>query len=103
MATLKITTLKCIRLQDVINSDEPMLFIAGMKVWDGKIKKGESLHPNVSRNFNNNVLVELKEDNPNSVKSLGRWMVEETPTPVGNAPLTATSSGYHYEVYFDVT
>ena len=35
MATIKITTLKCIRLQDVINSDEPMLFIAGMKVWDG--------------------------------------------------------------------
>jgi hypothetical protein len=33
-------------------------------VWDGKIQTGESLHPNVSRTFDNKVLVELKGDNP---------------------------------------
>jgi hypothetical protein len=36
--------------------------------------------------------VELKEKNPNNTKSLGRWEVEDT-----------TSSGYHYDVFFDVT
>jgi hypothetical protein len=35
-------------------------------------------------------------------KSLGRWTVSDTPTAAGNPPLTATASGYHYEVYFDV-
>ena len=34
-----------------------------------------------------------------------RWhpsSVSDNATPVGNAPLTATSSGFHYEVYFGV-
>jgi hypothetical protein len=103
MASIKITTVKCIRKQDVINSDEPRLYIGGIQVWDAKMEKGESLHPNVSRGFSDTVLVELKEQNNNrSEKSLGKWTVSDTPTPVGNPPLTATSSGYHYEVYFDV-
>jgi hypothetical protein len=50
MATLKITTLKCFRLQDVINSDEPMLFIAGMKSgmeersWVGVLSRRPGRH-----------------------------------------------------------
>jgi hypothetical protein len=45
----------------------------------------------------------LKEqDNNNLEKSLGKWTVTSTPTVNGNPPLTATSSGYHYEVFFDV-
>ena len=103
MASIKITTVKCIRKQDVSGKDEPRLYIAGQQVWDAKMGKGDDLHPNVSRDFSNSVLVELKEQNNNkSEKSLGRWTVADTPTPAGNPPLTATSSGYHYEVYFDV-
>jgi hypothetical protein len=104
MSSIKITTLKCIRMQDLTNSDEPVLYIGGVQVWEGKIGKGDSLHPNVSRSFSDSVLVELREQNNNkSKKSLGKWTVTDNRTPVGNAPLTATSSGYHYEVYFDVT
>lgn len=102
MATLKITTIKCIRKQDVTGSDEPIIYIGGLSVWDGKMNKGESLHPNVSRAFSDNVLVELREVNGKNQKSLGKWTVSDTPTAVGNPPLTATSSGFHYEVYFDV-
>lgn len=103
MATIKITTVKCIRKQDISGDDEPRLYIAGLQVWDAKMEKGESLHPNVSRTFSKSVLVELKEQNNNkSEKSLGKWTVDDTPTAVGNPALTATSSGYHYEVYFDV-
>ncbi len=68
------------------------------------MEKGEREHPNVSRSFSGSVLVELKEQNNNkSEKSLGKWTVNQTPTLVGNPPLTATSSGYHYEVWYDVT
>ena len=102
MATLKITSLKCIRRQDVTGSDEPEIFIAGVKVWDGKINKDQTLFPNVSRSFRDFVLVELKEQNPGGPKSLGNWTVGATPTASGNAPLTATASGYHYQVYYDV-
>jgi hypothetical protein len=103
MASITITTVKCIRKQDLRGKDESTLCIAGLEVWDAKMAKGDRLHPNVSRNFSDNVLVELKErDNNRKEKSLGRWTVNDTPTPTGNPPLTATSSGYHYEVYFDV-
>ena len=102
MATLKITSLKCIRKQDVTGSDEPEIFIAGVKAWDGKITKDQTVHPNVSRSFKDFVLVELKEQNPGGPKLLGNWTVGATPTPAGNAPLTATASGYHYQVYYDV-
>jgi len=64
--------------------------------------KGEILHPNVAHRFSGKVVVELKERDGNSVKSLGNWTVPQTPTLPNNAPLTATSSGYHYEVSFDV-
>jgi hypothetical protein len=104
MATIKITTVKCIRKQDVVGKDEPVLYIAAQKVWDAKMDRDEILHPNISRTFSGSVAVELREQNDNysSEKSLGKWTVNQTPTAVGNPPLTATSSGYHYEVWFDV-
>jgi hypothetical protein len=102
MASIKITTVKCIRKQDIAGSDEIELYIAGQRVWEGKFEKGEPLQPNVSRNFNGTVAVELKERDSNSVKSLGNWTVNQVPTQPGNSPLTATAAGYHYEVWFDV-
>src|SRR4030095_1349645 len=85
MATIKITTIKCVRPQDVVRYDEPRLYIAGLLVWDDKMKKGDIVQPNVSRTFSNSVLVELKEQNNNkSEKSLGKWTIDDTATAVGN-------------------
>jgi hypothetical protein len=97
MATLNITEVKCIRKQDVTGSDEPEIYIGGLRVWEGKMGKGDVKHPNVSRGFSDSVLLELKERNNNSVKSLGKWTISDTPTS-GTPTLTATSSGFHYEV-----
>src|SRR5262245_22574365 len=103
MATIRIDALKCIREQDFSGDDEPFIYIAGQQVWEGKMGRGDTRYPNVSRTFRDSVSVELKEKNgSNSYKSLGKWTIESTPTASGNAPLTATSSGYHYEVYYDV-
>ena len=102
MALIRIDTLKCIRKKDFSGDDEPEIYIAGLSVWSGKMGKGDSRSPAVERTFRNSVLVELKEKNNNSETSLGKWTVNDTPTANGNAPLTATSSGYHYEVYYDV-
>ena len=104
MATIKITTVKCIRKQDILGQDEPRIYLGGLQVWEGKMKKGDSDHlTGVQRSFSDDILVELREQNNNkSEKELGKWTVSDTPTPAGNPPLTASTSGYHYEVYFDV-
>ena len=64
--------------------------------------KGEELRPNVERRFSGQVVVELKERDGNSVKLLHSWTIPQTPTLPNNAPLPASSSGYDYEVYYDV-
>jgi len=102
MATIRIDHVRCIRKQELVGSDEVELYIAGKRVWEGKMERGELLNPNLSRSFSGSVAVELKERDGNSVQSLGNWTLPQTPTQPNNAPLTATSSGYHYEVFFDV-
>jgi hypothetical protein len=101
MATIKVTDVTCFRQQDVTGDDEAYLYIAGYEVWNSKIDKGETETPNESRSFSGSVVVELKEANGNSKKSLGKWTVVDS--PVSNKKLVATSSGYHYEVVCDIS
>lgn len=101
MATLNVTEVKCIRKQDISGSDEPEIYIAGLKVWDGKMAKGDVEPLDETRPFSDSVLLELKERNGNSAKSLGKWTINDTPT-TSTKTLTATSSGYHYEVKYSV-
>ncbi|MEZ5417184.1 MAG: hypothetical protein R2708_07565 [Vicinamibacterales bacterium] len=100
MATLNLTELKCIRKQDITGSDEPEIYIGGLKVWDGKMKKDDVERLSESRGFSDSVLVELKERDGHSAKSLGQWTITDTPT--STKTLTATSSGYHYQLKYTV-
>lgn len=104
MAKLLLTKLHCERQQDISGQDEPVIFIGGLRVWNGKLDKGKSAYPNLSHTFEDSVLVELKENNGGNLdtnnKLLGSWRIAATP----HAPstLTATSSGYHYILSYDV-
>ncbi len=106
MAHVHLTELKCIRQQDITGLDEPVLFIAGIRVWNGKINRGQMIDAglDVRREFSGSVLVELKENNGGDLdknnKLLGSWTIPDTPRPTDK--LTATSSGYHYELYYHV-
>ncbi len=100
MATLNLTQLKCIRKQDIIGKDEPEIYIGGLKVWDGKMGKGDVKPLSESRGFSDSVLLELKERDGKSAKSLGKWTISDTPS--STKTLTATSSGYHYELKYSV-
>jgi hypothetical protein len=59
---------------------------------------------NYRTNFDDCVLVELKEANGAGQmdgKQLGTWTVHATPAGA-RSPLTATSSGYHYQLFYHV-
>ena len=83
---------------------QPRLYIAGQQVWDAKMGKGDSLHPNASRSFSNSVLVELREQNNNkSEKSLGKWTIDDTPTASNNPrPLTRDCLRLRLSGFYDV-
>jgi hypothetical protein len=100
MAKITLTQLICERKQDVSGDDEPVLYIAGQEVWEGKIGKGKSRFPDESRNFDHSVLVELKERNDKKYKLLGSWTVRDEAE--GKKMLTASSSGYHYKLWYEV-
>jgi hypothetical protein len=102
MARLHITGLKCIRQQDVVGVDEPVIWIAGQFVWGGKMDKHDFVPLNLNHDFSQSVLLQLKEANgaaEHDGKLLGYWTLQATPA---QDKLTATSSGYHYEVWYHV-
>ena len=100
MARITLNTLQCEKKQDLAGKDEPVLYIADQKVWEGKMEKGSSSPVNESRNFGKSVSVELKEKNGNTYTSLSSWTVLVHNR--NNETLTASSSGYHYELYCSV-
>jgi len=100
MATITVTKLHCIRQQDVTGLDEPVIDLGGQFAWEGKMDKGDWEYPDESRDFGPSILVELKEKNQHSSKTLGSWTVNDV--AASNKKVTASSSGYHYELFYDV-
>lgn len=100
MTTVHFTTLYCQRKQDVVGKDEPEIWIDGRKEWKGVIAKKESLPlGGLHADFSDSVKVELKERNPNSVKSLGVVKING-----GSAsPATFKTPGAHYELSFAIS
>jgi hypothetical protein len=102
MAKLTLNRLNCIRRKDVLGKDEPSLEIDDQEVWSGKMDKGDSDTVNVDYDFTDSVVVRLRESNDGWTTVLRTWTIRNTPTKAGHSPLTATSSGYHYELFYDV-
>jgi hypothetical protein len=103
VADITITKVHCIRKQDISGEDEPLLYLAGQFVWEGKMDKDDWEYPNETRGFSPTIVVALKEKTGSSrtnAKTLGSWTV--TDTAATNKKLTASSSGYHYEVFYNV-
>ena len=101
MATLKLNSLYCIRKQDVTGKDEPRIKVNGDAVWNGSVDKGGMAIINRSVSFENLAVVSAEEMNNDNPKPIG---VPITVRESGNPEkLTFTTSGAHYEVYFEVT
>ncbi len=101
MATLILDKLKCKRRKDLTGKDEPSIHVGGKKVWNGVVKKDESVKIGVSVSFENSVNVVAKEWNNQKAKQIG---APATVRESGNPKfLTFKTSGCWYEVYFEVT
>jgi hypothetical protein len=101
MATITITKLHCVRKQDVTGLDEPVIRLGGQRAWEGKLGEDDWDDPNETRTFGPSILVELEEKNGLSEKPLGSWTVSDV--AVSNKKVTASSSGFHYELFYSVS
>lgn len=96
MAKITVTKVTCLRKQELVGKDEIRLKVGGHEVWSDKMSKGDDAAPNVSDTFDNSITVELLERDNNKDRTLDSWSVAATPK--GSRTLTATSSGFHYQV-----
>ena len=100
MATLVLNKLHCKRKNDITGKDEPRIKVAGKAVWNGVVKKGESVRIGVSVAFTDKVKVIAEEMDNQKAKQIGAAVnVRESGNP---RFLTFKTSGTWYQVYFDV-
>jgi hypothetical protein len=102
MATLKLTSLRCIRRHDVTGPfDEPRVRVDGVAVWNGAVRKDGSVDIGVEIDFENRVSIIVEEMNNTKSKQIGAAVnVRESGNPKF---LTFKTSGTWYEVDFEVT
>jgi hypothetical protein len=103
MATLELTSLHCIRRQDLNGDDEPRIKVDGAVVWNGVMNKGESrnLRPTAVE-FDSSATVKLEEMNGTNPKQIGT--VATIRDGSGNPqPVVFKTSGAHYELYYEVS
>jgi hypothetical protein len=100
-ATLELTTLKCVRRQDLEGSDEPRIKVNGKDEWDSVMAKGDSKSVNITVDFVDFATVTLDEMNGNRAKQIGSTV--EIPA---DRPETRTvdfkTSGAHYQLTYTV-
>jgi len=101
MATLILNSLKCRRPQDIIGKDEPRIRVDGQRVWNGVVKKDQTVDIGVEVEFEGQATVIAEEMNNQTPKQIGDSVtVRESGNPKF---LTFKTSGAWYEVYFEAT
>ena len=88
MATIHVSQLEAVRLQDVVGLDEASIFLGGqeMGVWPMSRGQTRTFTPHLSKTFTGSIVVELKEKNGlNKYKPLG------STTVMAGVPGAATS------------
>lgn len=103
MATLELTSLTCVRKQDVTGSDEPRILVNGDVVWNGSMQKDETenlVPTNIP--FADVADVKLQEMNGNNAKQIGGSVIIQD-DPVSARKAIFKTSGAHYELWYKVT
>jgi hypothetical protein len=101
MATIHVSQLEAVRLQDVVGLDEASIFLGGqeMGVWPMSRGQTRTFTPHLSKTFTGSIVVELKEKNGlNKYKSLGSTTVMAGVQ--GPQPVEFKTSGAHYHLWY---
>ena len=101
MATIHVSQLQCVRKQDATGAfDESAIFLAGREAIVLPMAKGQvrPLDPHLSETFGASIVVELKEKDGNSYKSLGSTTV--LAGIQGPQPVEFKTSGAHYHLWY---
>ena len=101
MATIHISQIEAVRLQDVVGLDEAAIFLAGREAIVVPMSRGQvrEFNPHLSETFRDSIVVELKEKNgAGRYKSLGSVTVKAGIQ--GPQPVEFKTSGAHYHLWY---
>lgn len=105
MATLRLTSLECIRRFDVVGSDEPHLYVGQDLVWNGVLSKGETENLRGGQtdpiDFDGSVDVVLREMSNGVLRQIA-YPLRISDRPKNDGELTFKTSGTHYELRYKV-
>ena len=103
MAKLTLTSLKCVRANDVFGKDEPRLSVDNRVEWNGSVNKGETVPVSRTVTINGTAQVKLEEmnDNGNNAKQIGSAFFINAKG--GNPPVAVfKNAGTHYELRYQL-
>ena len=103
MATIKINTIKCVKLQDSISEDEIKIYIGGVEVAGPfGVHKGQEVRVNTSRPFSGATTVQLREMDGSNYDNLGLRSVSDRPVTAVSMDFDAAKHAF-YTMNYTVT
>jgi hypothetical protein len=104
MATIKVNSVTCVKLQDSITADEIKVFVGGIEVVGPiGIHKGQTVKLNTApKTFTGATTIQLREMDGNSYDNLGLRSVSDSPVSGVSLNFDAAKHAF-YTVNYTVT
>lgn len=106
MPRLQLKSITCLKKQDLVGKDKPIIKLDGVEVWAGTgFKKDttrtlENVEP---RRFTNQIKLELLEFDARSKNELlGEKVIDDRPQNFGVREVSFVERGAHYKVTYEV-
>ena len=105
MSFLQLKSITCLKKQDLVGKDEPIINLDGVSVWSGTgftkgtVRSLENVEP---RKFTNQIMLELVEYDRGAPEVLGEKAIDDKPEGVGVSSVEFTRLGASYKITYQV-
>jgi len=105
MSFLQLKSITCLKKQDLVGKDKPIIKLDGNIVWSGfgftkdMVRSLENVEP---RKFTNQIELELLEQDQGRDDFLGEKVIDDKPESFGVRSVDFTNKGASYKITYQV-
>lgn len=105
MSFLQLKSITCLKKQELIRKDKPIIKLDGNIVWSGfgftkdTVSSLENVEPH---RFTNQIKLELLEQDKGQDDPIGEKVIDDKPQSFGAGELSFTNKGASYEITYEV-